>query len=65
MKYLVINKEQLKRISNVLYNEEPKVKDIIQTSRLANGDTLFFCAEKLADSQAVKLYWCSSQNVSK
>lgn len=61
----MLNKEQFKRVGDILYNERTISKEIIQTTKLANGDMLLLCVEKVAETGAVKLYWCSAENVSR
>ena len=65
MKYLQINKEQFRKVGDVLYNESTTTRELLQSVKLANGDTLCLYAEKIAESDSVRMYWCNPQSVSK
>ena len=65
MKYLLLNKEQFKKTRDVLYNESAVPVELLQSVKLANGDTLCLYAERMQESDSVRLYWCNPAKVSK
>lgn len=65
MKYVTLTKNEYERIGELFYYDNDDYRKVLNTLKLANGDQLFFCAEKIADKDIVKLYWCNSANVSK
>ncbi len=62
---VTLTKSELKKIADLLYGDSGEAGLILNSVKLDNGDLLYFFAEKLADKDMVKLYWCNSSSVIK